>query len=80
VIAFAAVVGVIFMAALALKLTVLLTLMIIAMIGWWMSRRVRALDARSGCRHVGAGSENLNGIRTVQALVQEKTRSRASMP
>ncbi len=77
VIIFAAVVGLICMAALAPQLTALLLipLPVIAIIGWWLSRRVfsASLAVQAGFASLSEQvQENLNGIRTVQALVQER--------
>src|SRR5262245_12709498 len=73
---FSGVVGLVCMAWLAPTLTLLLLipLPIILLVGWWLARQVfkDSLAVQEGfaslSEHV---QENLNGIRTVQALVQE---------
>ena len=77
VIIFSAVVGFGCMLWLAPRLTLLLLLPlpVIALVGWRMAERVfdRSLQVQEGFADLSAQvQENLNGIRTVQALVQEE--------
>ena len=71
-----ALIGLACMFALAPKLTLLLLipLPILLVLGWWLARRVyvRSLAVQRGFASLSEQvQENLNGIRTVQALVQE---------
>ena len=75
--AFSAIIGFVFMLALEPKLTLmlLLPLPLVAIWGWYLSRRVfqRSMRVQEGFADLSEQvQENLNGIRTVQALVQEK--------
>jgi ATP-binding cassette subfamily B protein len=77
VIVFSALVGFACMLALAPRLTVLLLLPlpVLLSLGGWLARRVHAesLRVQEGFASLSAQvQENLNGIRTVQALVQEE--------
>jgi ATP-binding cassette subfamily B protein len=77
VIAFSAIVGLACMLWLApvLTLLLLLPLPVIGVLGWWMARRVfeESLAVQEGFADLSEQvQENLNGIRTVQALVQEQ--------
>jgi ATP-binding cassette subfamily B protein len=77
VIAFSAIVGLACMLWLApaLTLLLLLPLPVIGVLGWWMARRVfdESLAVQEGFADLSEQvQENLNGIRTVQALVQEE--------
>ncbi len=76
VIIFSAVVGLLCMFALAPMLTLLLLapLPVLLVLGWWLARRVyeQSLQVQEGFASLSEQvQENLNGIRTVQALVQE---------
>ena len=76
VIAFSAVVGFACMLVLAPQLTLLLLLPlpVLLLLGWWLARRVygESLSVQAGFASLSEQvQENLNGIRTVQALVQE---------
>ena len=77
VVVFSAVIGLAFMLSLAPTLTLLLMLPlpVIALVGWHLSRAVfaRSLRVQEGFADMSEQvQENLNGIRTVQALVQEQ--------
>ena len=76
VIIFSALVGFACMLALApgLTLLLLLPLPVLLLLGWWLARKVyvQSLSVQSGFAALSEQvQENLNGIRTVQALVQE---------
>jgi ATP-binding cassette subfamily B protein len=76
VIIFSAVVGLCCMFWLAPTLTLLLLapLPVLLLLGWWLARRVyeQSLKVQEGFASLSEQvQENLNGIRTVQALVQE---------
>ena len=77
VIIFSALVGLSCMFALAPSLTLLLLtpLPMLLLLGWWLARRVyvQSLAVQEGFASLSEQvQENLNGIRTVQALVQEE--------
>jgi ATP-binding cassette subfamily B protein len=77
VIIFSAIVGLACMFALAPTLTLLLLtpLPVLLLLGWWLARRVyvESLAVQEGFASLSEQvQENLNGIRTVQALVQEQ--------
>jgi len=76
VIIFSALIGLACMFALAPTLTLLLLtpLPVLLLLGWWLARRVyeQSLAVQEGFASLSEQvQENLNGIRTVQALVQE---------
>jgi len=76
VIIFSALVGFACMLALAPELTLLLLLPlpVLLLLGWWLARKVyvQSLSVQAGFASLSEQvQENLNGIRTVQALVQE---------
>ena len=76
VIIFSALVGFACMLALAPQLTLLLLvpLPVLLLLGWWLAREVygQSLSVQAGFASLSEQvQENLNGIRTVQALVQE---------
>ena len=76
VIIFSALVGLTCMFALAPRLTLLLMipLPVLLLLGWWLAKRVyvESLAVQEGFASLSEQvQENLNGIRTVQALVQE---------
>ena len=76
VIIFSALVGLTCMFALAPRLTLLLLipLPVLLLLGWWLAKRVyvESLAVQEGFASLSEQvQENLNGIRTVQALVQE---------
>jgi ATP-binding cassette subfamily B multidrug efflux pump len=77
VIIFSALVGLSCMFALAPTLTLMLLtpLPVLLLLGWWLARRVyvESLAVQEGFASLSEQvQENLNGIRTVQALVQER--------
>jgi ATP-binding cassette subfamily B protein len=77
VIIFSALIGLACMFALAPTLTLLLLtpLPVLLLLGWWLARRVyvQSLSVQEGFASLSEQvQENLNGIRTVQALVQEQ--------